>query len=226
MEEQADIFNNEKVRWGVIFYALYLFVCLLIKHTSWFTTYDRLFPMELLLAFITLCFVVANYKALRPVLSLRGLKPGMALLSVLMAVAFSIITHRIIAYLPIQVRNAGVHYYSSFHHYFSPTLVMIYSVAFMPAIFEELAFRGVLYHYFSGVTDERRVVFITAVIFSAMHLNSISLLWLFPLGLLLGYLRKKHHTVWYGVLFHFTFNFLICLQLLYRHLPFPLSLIQ
>lgn len=182
--------------------------------------------MELLLAFITLCFVLANRKALMPVLSLRHLKLSVALLSILLAIVFSIITHRLIAELPIRVRNAGVHYYSSFHNYFSPTLVMIYSVAFMPALFEELAFRGVLYHYFSAVVDERRVVFITAVIFSVMHLNSVSLIWLFPLGLLLGYLRKKHHTVWYGVLFHFTFNFLICLQMLYRHLPFPLSLIQ
>lgn len=225
MEEQADIFNNQQVRWGVVFYALYLFVCLLIKNTSWFNSYDHLFWMELLLALITIVFAAANYSKLQPVLSFRSIRLSGCLTIIVLAILFSCITNLLITILHISVRNAGTHYYRSFSGYFSPWLVMVYSVALMPAVFEELAFRGVLYQYFSAVTDERRVVLITAVIFSAMHLNALSLIWLFPLGLLLGYLRKKHHTVWYGVLFHFTFNFLICLQALYR-LPLPFSAAQ
>lgn len=212
MREQADIFNNKQVRWGVIFYALYLFVCLLIKNTDWFNSYDHLFWMELLLALLTLVFVSANITKLLPALSFKKLRLSDSVFMIGLAIIFSLLTHLLISLLHIPVRNAGLRYYRGFSGHFSPWLVMVYSVALMPALFEELAFRGVLYQYFLSVTDERRVIFITATIFSAMHLNAVSLLWLFPLGLLLGYIRKAHHTVWYGVLFHFTFNFLICLK--------------
>ncbi|SIS79675.1 CAAX protease self-immunity [Filimonas lacunae] len=226
MEERADIFNNYQVRWGVIFYALYLFVCMLIKNTDWFNSYTHLFWMELLLAAITLVFVWMNRHALQPALRLDGLRWFPALLVIVLAVAFWFVSQYIIALLHVKVRNVGVDYYSHMSSYFSPEVVMVYSVALTPALFEELAFRGVLYQYFSAATDEVRVVVITAAIFAIMHLNSIALVWLFPLGLWLGYLRKKHHTVWYGVLFHFTFNFLICLQAMYPHQLLPFALPQ
>lgn len=224
MEERADIFNNQQIRGGVIFYALYLFICLLIKFTDWFNTYGRLFWMEVLLAVVTFLFAFNLRKQLKPVLSLKRIHRLPALFIAAVAVFFFVITQCLIVLLHIKVRNAGVEYYSGLTSIIPPFWVMTFSVALMPALFEELAFRGVLYEYFSAAADENRVVFITAVIFAAMHLNSVALLWLFPLGILLGNLRKKHHTVWYGVIFHFTFNFLICLQEKWHHyLPLPFS---
>lgn len=204
-EEKADIFNNHQVRWAIIFYTLYLFTCMLIKYTGWFGSYRRLFWMELLLAAITTGFVYYNRESLASALSFRRLRWPAALGMFLLGMLTSSVVSWVILLLHIKVKNAGIYYYTDYR-------LMIYSVAIMPALFEELAFRGVLYNYFAAVTEERRVVMLTATIFAAMHLNFIALLWLLPLGFYLGYLRKKHHTVWYGALFHFGFNLMICLQ--------------
>ena len=98
-----------------------------------------------------------------------------------------------------------------------PALVMIYSIALYPAIFEELAFRGVLYNYLNTFLDERLVVIVTGFTFGIMHLSFISLFWLVPFGILVGAMRKRFGTIWYGVIFHFTFNLVAVLFDLYRH---------
>jgi membrane protease YdiL (CAAX protease family) len=93
---------------------------------------------------------------------------------------------------------------------------MFYSIAFIPAIFEELAFRGVLYNYLNTFLDERLVVMVTGFAFAAIHLNFFALLWLVPFGIFIGSLRRKYNTLWYGVIFHFVFNITACVFDLYR----------
>ncbi len=212
----VNIFNNADLRLLFIFYFIYLFVCLLIKHSSWFDSYDRLFWIELILAAVTLRFVWLNRKDMKPVLRFNNFKWYILLGVMMIAVAGSVLVSLSARELNVTFFHTEVNYYDAYRLYSYPALVMFYSIALMPAIFEELAFRGVMYNYCYNFLDERLVVAVTAFLFAIMHLNLMSLVWLIPFAFFIGNLRRKYNTLWYGFFFHFTFNLTACLFDLYR----------
>jgi membrane protease YdiL (CAAX protease family) len=132
------------------------------------------------------------------------------------AVAGSLLVTVSVRELNVSFFQSDISYYDAYKVYRYPTLVMIYSVALMPAIFEELAFRGIMYNYCLQFLDERLVVAVTAFLFAIMHLNLMSLVWLIPFAFFIGNLRRKYNTLWYGIVFHFTFNLTACISDLYR----------
>jgi len=214
--EQVSIYNNYQLRAAFIFYLIYLVVCLLVKSTSWFTSYDQIFWVEILLALVTIYFVRINRQALKPALKFKTFSFAVTGAVVLFAAVFAFVVNISMSKLNVSLFKTDNNLYDVYDMYQLPVLVMIYSVAVMPAIFEELAFRGVLYKYLESFLDERLVVMITGFAFAAMHLSFISLVWLIPMGIVLGALRKKYHTIWYGVIFHFIFNLTACLMDLYK----------
>src|SRR5215831_16658947 len=63
--EQISIFNNSNLQTAFFFYVIYLFVCLTVKYTSWFNSYDQLFWIEILLAAVTIYFARINFQSLK-----------------------------------------------------------------------------------------------------------------------------------------------------------------
>lgn len=214
--EQVDIFNNRNLRSAFLFYSLYFFICIAVKYTDYFDSYDRLFWIEILLAAITSYFAWLNWKSIRPLLSFKSFNLLLLITVIVGAALFSWIVDLSVRELNVSLFHSDVSFYRSYKIYIAPQFVMIYSIALMPAIFEELAFRGVLYNSLAGVLDEKLVVLVTGFIFAVMHLNPISLVWLIPFGILLGFFRRKYNTLWYGIIFHFVFNLVACLLDLYK----------
>ena len=211
-----NIFNNSDLRRVFIFYFIYLFICLLIKHSSWFNTYDELFWVELILAVITLRFTWLNWSQVKPILRFNNFNWQVLLGVTLIAVVGSLLVTISVRELNVTFFHTEFSYYEAYKLYNYRTLVMIYSIALMPALFEELAFRGIMFNYCSNFLDERLVVALTAFLFSIMHLNLMSLVWLIPFAFFMGNLRRKYNTIWYGIVFHFVFNLTACLFDLYR----------
>jgi membrane protease YdiL (CAAX protease family) len=88
-------------------------------------------------------------------------------------------------------------------------LLNIVIIAFLPALGEEWLFRGHVQRYFSGwFGNVHAAIFVTAFLFSAMHLQFMTFLPRFFLGLILGYLFYLGKNIWYPVAAHFTNNFL------------------
>jgi membrane protease YdiL (CAAX protease family) len=81
----------------------------------------------------------------------------------------------------------------------------------MPALFEELAYRGFVLGKLLLVVDKKQAIFISAFIFAIMHMSVLSLFWLVPFALPLAYVRIKENTVWYGIFIHFSFNCTACI---------------
>ncbi len=100
-------------------------------------------------------------------------------------------------------------YYQGYADYPNPFFWSILFVAIFPPIFEELAFRGVLFNQLSKITTTRVTITLAAFIFALAHLSVISLLWIFPFGLLLGFLRHKYNTLWLGMIIHFIHNLIV-----------------
>ncbi|MBN2638322.1 MAG: CPBP family intramembrane metalloprotease [Bacteroidales bacterium] len=86
-------------------------------------------------------------------------------------------------------------------------LLNLFVIALMPALGEELMFRGVLQQLFLSWTRNKHVaVFLTAFIFSAIHMQFFGFLPRFVLGLLLGYLFVYTNSLWVPMLVHFVNN--------------------
>jgi membrane protease YdiL (CAAX protease family) len=85
--------------------------------------------------------------------------------------------------------------------------VNLFVIAVLPAIGEELFFRGILQKLFTQWTKNVHVsVFITAVLFSAVHMQFFTFLPRFFMGVLFGYLLVWSKNIWMPVLAHFINN--------------------
>jgi len=93
---------------------------------------------------------------------------------------------------------------------------MIFLVAFLPAIFEELAYRGVILFCLTKITFERQAILIAAFLFAVVHMSFISFFWLLPFAIWLGNIRLREKTIWYGIVIHFCFNLTACLVEFYE----------
>jgi len=96
-----------------------------------------------------------------------------------------------------------------------PVFWSVFFMAILPPIFEELAFRGFLFNEMIKITSARITIVATAFIFALVHFSFISFIWIFPFGIVLGVLRHKYRTLWYGMLVHFIHNLLVLLLDIY-----------
>lgn len=89
-------------------------------------------------------------------------------------------------------------------------------IAIIPAVCEELVFRGVLQGQFAKVFKNVHVaIWVSAFIFSAIHLQFYGFIPRMLLGALLGYLLIWTGSIWAPILAHFTNNFMAILASYY-----------
>ena len=75
-----------------------------------------------------------------------------------------------------------------------------------PAVFEELAFRGVIVPCLGRVMTGGETVLVSGAMFAVLHLNPTTAPFLFVMGMLLGTLRRRSGSVWPCILMHLTHN--------------------
>ncbi len=86
-------------------------------------------------------------------------------------------------------------------------LFNLFMIAIIPAVGEELTFRGILQPVLSRwCKNQHWGVFITAIAFSAMHMQFYGFLPRFALGMLFGYLLIWSKSLWLPILAHFINN--------------------
>ncbi|HEY5511579.1 MAG TPA: CPBP family intramembrane glutamic endopeptidase [Prolixibacteraceae bacterium] len=83
----------------------------------------------------------------------------------------------------------------------------IFIVAVLPAIGEELLFRGLIQKLIKNMTGNSHwAIWITAALFSALHLQFFGFLPRMLLGALFGYLLEWTGTLWLPIIAHFINN--------------------
>lgn len=90
------------------------------------------------------------------------------------------------------------------HNYALWQLLALYSLA--PAIFEEVAFRGIIFHRMRGVLDEREAWLVQAALFSVLHLSPVIFPTHFAMGLIFGWLRMRTGSLIPGMILHAAWN--------------------
>lgn len=86
-------------------------------------------------------------------------------------------------------------------------LINFLMIAILPAIGEELFFRGALQQIFSSwFKNAHLAIIVTSVLFSALHLQFFGFLPRFLLGMMFGYLFFWSRSLWLPIFAHFVNN--------------------
>jgi membrane protease YdiL (CAAX protease family) len=93
-----------------------------------------------------------------------------------------------------------------------PLWAMLLLISVMPAIFEELAFRGVIQSSLERVFNARDAWLIQAALFSVLHLSPLIFPSHFLMGLCFGYMRRRSRSIYPGMLLHGSWNALVLLE--------------
>jgi membrane protease YdiL (CAAX protease family) len=90
---------------------------------------------------------------------------------------------------------------------FTGLFVNLFIIGFLAALGEEFLFRGVILRlFFDWSKNVHIAVFVSAIIFSAFHLQFFGFLPRVFLGILLGYAFISSGTLWTPIILHFIFN--------------------
>ena len=167
--------------------------------------------VETFFILLVIGFAATEFKAIAPLYK----APKMPKEIIVLAILFPVFTAFSVSYgmnwigenvLPdFEVTN----YVSEYFYVDNVLFWSIFLVAILPPIFEELAFRGYLYEVVSKVASEKMTIVATAALFALAHFSFLSVIWIFPFGLFLGYLRKRYNTLWLPMLVHFIHNFIV-----------------
>ena len=104
---------------------------------------------------------------------------------------------------------------------FSDLLFNLFIIAVVPAIGEELFFRGVFQKIFTEWSKNIHIsIFITAFLFSAFHLQFYGFIPRMLMGLFFGYLFFWSGTIWLPILAHFVNNATITIVYYYHPYSF------
>jgi len=101
----------------------------------------------------------------------------------------------------------------------SDFIINIVLIAMLPAIGEELLFRGIVQRIFvDWIKNPHVAIFITAFIFSAFHFQFYGFLPRMLIGIYLGYLLVWSNNLWYPIIAHFVNNVTIVIYLYFSKL--------
>lgn len=198
-----------------LFFALLLFSTFILGLTT--QANSSPWPGEIadaIDAVIVLVFAAWRYKDLLPLLRIPSLGARSILELAGLGLAFIAVISGYFAVLdyagvPI-IRFADL--YRQFHW---PVWAMFLSISVMPAIFEELAFRGVIQSTLTNLLGEREAWLIQAALFSGLHLMPIIFPIHFLMGLCFGYMRLRSKSLYPGMLLHGVWNALVLCEELY-----------
>jgi membrane protease YdiL (CAAX protease family) len=206
MEAPSEDYNAPIYRTKVFFFTLlgYLAVLHLTKFSE---SYVGSLAADLTFAGIVTVFFIRDRQSLTPLLIPATLNYKLLFLLLGGLTAFAFVVTHFAGFLNenlFHVRPAG--YYDLYRGATFPLLQCIVFTAVFPALFEEMAFRGILFNELGQIVPAGATIIITAMLFTVLHFSFISFLWIFPIGLLFGYLRSKYNTLAYGVAGHFVYN--------------------
>lgn len=166
---------------------------------------SNFFIMLILFAGIDLGYIAFNGVISIP-LSVKKIK-GLKLLQMLGVLLVSaVIVHYVASYLNSNIFDQ---YIESEYLTWDNLWLAIILISLYPAFFEEMIYRGVLFHNMEKLSNKRTALIVSSLVFGLTHLTFVSLIWLIPLGLLFGVYRSKYDTLWYGIIGHFFYNTVI-----------------
>jgi membrane protease YdiL (CAAX protease family) len=98
-----------------------------------------------------------------------------------------------------------VEYLDNLRQHMGP-LTMILSFCIVPAVTEEIAFRGLMQHWLGVAIKPVYAILVAAALFAALHFSVYSFPVLFLVGILLGWTKMKTQSLYPSMVIHFLHN--------------------
>jgi membrane protease YdiL (CAAX protease family) len=149
---------------------------------------------------VVTAFMVALARQRGFSLGVRGAVPRFWIAAVMVGIAAWYVDLRIVDRLHLHGEPELQHIVD-----ISPLPATLFAIALLPAIGEELVFRGVLARALA-VRSAILAIVVSAVVFSAYHMQPPQMAGTFPLGLALGVLTVRSHSVVPAMVTHFLNN--------------------
>jgi membrane protease YdiL (CAAX protease family) len=203
--------NWRLLKQAALFFAIDIFICCLCKFADAFKTLSWFVLLDILMAISAVVFFAINWAENKTLLIWRNFSWQKVSAYATIAVAASFLVHYSVGWLNVVIYSKDESYYAFAKGNLFGEIFVIFFTAVMPALFEELGYRGYLLQTLLKVADPEQAVYISAFIFAIIHMSFISLFWLIPFALFLGFVRLKEGTLWYGILIHFCFNLTACM---------------
>ncbi len=156
-------------------------------------------------AVIILLFCFANRERLRPLLNRTGLGRRtwhLPFLGFAAFWAFMWVYFLALEFLGVE----DLRYLDDYEAHGWPLWSALVLIALCPAVFEELAFRGVILSRLERVMTRKEALLVQAGMFSVLHFFPLIFVSHFVLGLALGQLRRVTGSLYPGMLLHLAWN--------------------
>jgi membrane protease YdiL (CAAX protease family) len=161
--------------------------------------------LDLALLITTLVYMGRYWGDVGPYLARAGLfRPaawiGFAVLAPLLALNFGY--HQLLVeLLPIEMED--------YMDYFSSSWGPLIFICIMPAVVEEIGFRGIIQHQFEKVVGPWVAIGVASLAFSAAHFSVLSAPYLALVGVLLGWMKWKTGSLYPSMIAHFAHNYVV-----------------
>jgi membrane protease YdiL (CAAX protease family) len=195
------------IKQTALFFAIHAVACCVFSFVDYFKGFSWSIVFDAFLAIVAVIFFAINWSKLKSVLEWHNFSISRLLGYCGIAIVGSLIVSFVVGWMNRSLFSTDFSYYEFYASHRHSIALAIFFVAVMPALFEELGYRGFLLGKLMLVTDTRQAIFISSFVFAIMHRSVISLFWLIPFALLLAHIRTKENTLWYGICMHFCFNF-------------------
>jgi len=86
---------------------------------------------------------------------------------------------------------------------------LIVSICLIPAVTEEIAFRGLVQHWLAVAIQPLHALVLASALFAALHFNVLGFPYLFGVGMLLGWAKWRTGSLYPSMALHFLHNFAV-----------------
>ncbi|RYE36885.1 MAG: CPBP family intramembrane metalloprotease [Sphingobacteriaceae bacterium] len=200
-----------KLKQLALFYLIEVILCLSSDFIKAFQTFSGLLIVTALLAINAVYFCYQESENTSWNLAVKSFSLYKIIIYSLLSIVCSLVVNYSTNWLNQKFFLGQANYYRFFLSLSYGKTVMILFIAILPAIFEELGYRGFVLKNLMNIVDERQAIFITSFLFAIIHISFISMYWLLPFALFLSYVAVKEKTLLYGIVFHFCFNLTSCI---------------
>lgn len=170
--------------------------------------FNQYMIMDILLMVLTLVFAIINDNGWINAYRKPKWRPLLLFLLLAGSVGFAFLVNFSVDHLNRWLGASRTNLIDLYADTANPLLMAVIFWALVPAVFEEMAFRGFLFYDLMGSFNGRTTIVITSLLFTISHFNLFSSFWIFPFALFLGYLRLRYRSLWYCMLVHFCHNLL------------------
>ncbi len=208
-DSETKIRTKAKDAWNVFFiYMIVMSITGFLGISIW--GYDNLSPVIILsdvaIGITTMILMWRYWQDLKPQFTnFTGMiKPaswiGLVALAPLLALNFAY--HGLLLdWLDMEEMN--------FNDFFTSKWGLIITICVMPAITEEIAYRGIIQHHFEKIVSPAMAIGVASLVFSAAHLSILSGPYLALVGALLGWMKYKTGSIYPPMVAHFLHNYIV-----------------